>query len=342
MSPNPSPYKWDVRHSQLRDALAFLVPYQRRIEDFALHIGLNLAFIAWGHTPYDMWTAVVDEALKNGKVQDLVHAALKQFPNDPFLRTAAQPEKVNYTPGPKLDEDIPWRGTDDQTLEAITQKDAKTLLPVSFLELGLFKARSVAKIQYRTLDGIVAGSGFLTDDNIFITNYHVIPDNDVAATATILFNFEDDLKGNPKASEPFYPDPNRMVIAEKLDMTAMRLKTDANSKYGALPLNAPFVPLEKNQFVNIIQHPAGQPKKIAMYHNIVTTAEDVVVQYLTDTLHGSSGSPVFNSDWDLVALHHSGGRPAPVDDKEYLCRNEGINILRIIEFLTDAKRQGKI
>lgn len=28
--------------------------------------------------------------------------------------------------------------------------------------------------------------------------------------------------------------------------------------------------------------------------------------YLTDTLPHSSGSPVFNSEWEVVALHHAG------------------------------------
>jgi V8-like Glu-specific endopeptidase len=342
MPPNQNPYKWEVRHFQLRDALAYLVPFPQKIQDYANQAGINAAMIPWLLPPYDVWTAVIDEAIKNRKVQELVNAALKSFPSNPFLLAAASPGTINYTPGPKLGEDMPWRNADAQTLEALTQKDVNTILPIGFLEQGVNKSRSVAKIQYRTPDGIVTGSGFLTDDNIFITNYHVIPYNDVAANATILFNFEDDINGNPKAAEAFQPDSKRMVIAEKLDMTAMRLKTDANGKYGALPLKPPFVPLQKNQFVNIIQHPAGYPKKIAMYHNIVTTVEDITVQYLTDTLQGSSGSPVFNSDWDVVALHHSGGRPTQETEKEYLCRNEGINILRIIEFLADAKKQGKI
>ena len=75
-------------------------------------------------------------------------------------------------------------------------------------------------------------------------------------------------------------------------------------------------------------------KQISLYHNIVTSAGVREVQYLTDTLKGSSGSPVFNSNWDIVALHHSGGNKKIEDDitiSKY--RNVGININEIIDFI---------
>ncbi len=59
------------------------------------------------------------------------------------------------------------------------------------------------------------------------------------------------------------------------------------------------------------------------------------VQYLTDTLPGSSGSPVFDTDWNLIALHHSGGwltEPNAATKSTYY-RNEGIAIDSIIQDL---------
>jgi V8-like Glu-specific endopeptidase len=54
------------------------------------------------------------------------------------------------------------------------------------------------------------------------------------------------------------------------------------------------------------------------------------VQYITDTLPGSSGSPVFNDDWRIVALHHSGGNiPEPSTNSIHF-RNEGIRIGAIL------------
>ena len=56
------------------------------------------------------------------------------------------------------------------------------------------------------------------------------------------------------------------------------------------------------------------------------------VQYLTDTLPGSSGSPVFDEQWNVVALHHSGGWLAEPNSasKTTYYRNEGISIDRVI------------
>jgi V8-like Glu-specific endopeptidase len=123
--------------------------------------------------------------------------------------------------------------------------------------------------------------------------------------------------------------------SQEFDFTAVKVKDNefgtANEQFGALELKNTVV--KKDEFVNIIQHPAGQKKQIALYHNIVTLAESGVVQYLTDTLPGASGSPVFNSDWEIVALHHAGKyiqNPELNGPKAY---NEGININRIIEAL---------
>ena len=63
--------------------------------------------------------------------------------------------------------------------------------------------------------------------------------------------------------------------------------------------------------VNIIQHPLGERKKISMHNsNLVDISDDQddsdFCYYTTDTLKVSSGSPVFNKDWEVIALHRCG------------------------------------
>jgi V8-like Glu-specific endopeptidase len=102
-------------------------------------------------------------------------------------------------------------------------------------------------------------------------------------------------------------------------------------KWGFLKLKPIDIQLEDK--VNIIQHPAGGPKQIAMNDNEVKYVDETVVQYITDTLPGSSGSPVFNDDWQVIALHHSGGNiPEPSTNSIHF-RNEGIRIGAIIKDL---------
>ena len=55
------------------------------------------------------------------------------------------------------------------------------------------------------------------------------------------------------------------------------------------------------------------------------------MQYLTDTLGGSSGAPVFNEDWLVVALHHW-GKTVDVDGTREI-RNQGVTIGRVADGL---------
>jgi hypothetical protein len=91
--------------------------------------------------------------------------------------------------------------------------------------------------------------------------------------------------------------------------------------------------------VNIIQHPRGQPQKVVVTLNyVVKDMSETRVHYLADTDHGSSGSPVFNKNWEVVALHHSGSPVPPLQMSERMALqmrgktqvNEGIPIRAIM------------
>jgi hypothetical protein len=59
------------------------------------------------------------------------------------------------------------------------------------------------------------------------------------------------------------------------------------------------------------------------------------VRYKVNSEPGSSGSPCFDPDWNLVALHHSGD-PREIVPAEY---NEGIPISSIRRALPDDVRK---
>ena len=104
---------------------------------------------------------------------------------------------------------------------------------------------------------------------------------------------------------------------------------------------------------DIIQHPNSEPKQLALRQNELIDVLANHLHYRTDTAPGSSGSPVYNDQWELVALHHSGvpGRDA---DGNLLTKdgtlwgpqmgehridwiaNEGVRVSRIIK---DVKAQ---
>jgi hypothetical protein len=60
--------------------------------------------------------------------------------------------------------------------------------------------------------------------------------------------------------------------------------------------------------VNIIQHPNGNAKRVALRNNLLTGADDQTIRYFTDTDFGSSGSPVCDDNWRVLALHRGAKR----------------------------------
>jgi V8-like Glu-specific endopeptidase len=91
----------------------------------------------------------------------------------------------------------------------------------------------------------------------------------------------------------------------KLDYAVLRLK----SSVARMPLvvNQDRIEVQKDSYiaVNIIQHPNGGPKRVALRNNLVYDSDFPRLRYFTDTEQGSSGSPVFNDGWQVVALHRA-------------------------------------
>jgi len=90
--------------------------------------------------------------------------------------------------------------------------------------------------------------------------------------------------------------------------------------WGHLALN-PFadpIPLEH---VVIIQHPNGGLKQITLTANQVVKVSAPYILYTTYTMRGSSGAPVFNDLWQVIAIHHAGIGPR---DRVRSFTNEGI------------------
>ncbi len=204
-----------------------------------------------------------------------------------------------------------------------------TLLPIAFMELGLQRARAVARVVVSHGNQRETGTGFLVAGNWLITNHHVLPDESTAQSAVAEFNYEQTMGGLDRAIDPVRICADRgFKTSAPHDWTIVKLEGQPNEKYGAIPLEPAKVVKEDRAI--IIQHPGGGPKQIGIVHNLVTYADDNVVQYLTDTLPGSSGAPVFNESWQLIALHHSGGWLREPGTKQKLWRNEGIAVGQIL------------
>lgn len=336
---------WTIKLTQLNEVLSDLVPIKDNIEKYVKDAGLKMKHIDTGGSADNVWSNVLSEADKHEMVDNLVNAVLRVYPNDPFLKAALADEEVDYTLDKKIDPK--WENFESQQLEKLTMEQS-TLLQINFLAKGVIKSRSIEKIEVRNGDNTVGkGTGFLMkvkgiDDLFFISNNHVLPDRNRLDKIKVVFDYELGIDDETKVSKSFVIDKEGCFYSSpvnELDATICKLLDPNNelAEYGYLELD--YIDLPADRFVNIIQHLAGELKQISLYDNVITYNDDRIVQYLTDTLRGSSGSPVFNSNWDVVALHHSGGekRHGEVDlPPGFKSRNEGIVINRIIEFTKDC------
>lgn len=190
-------------------------------------------------------------------------------------------------------------------------------LGISFLERGLQVARTVGRVSIRGRTGspIGYGTGFMVGPRLLITNNHVLGDASQAGDSVVEFDYFVRADGSPSTIKVFNLQPEVFFRTDpELDFTLVAV---AEVGASGTPLSAQgwnqLIPDEGKaiigQWVNIIQHPNGEPKQLVLRNNEIVDTPDRFLTYKTDTSPGSSGSPVYNDQWEVVALHHA-GKPA--------------------------------
>jgi len=204
-------------------------------------------------------------------------------------------------------------------------------------------------------------TGFLVSDHLLLTNHHVFPGiNDCLNCGAHFMYFEDE-RGTNKGIF-FELDPQMFFLSdEAFDFALVAVKAkglggEMLTDCGRVRLIEATGKILTGDPVNIIEHPDGGIRKYATTNNrLVDILDSGYLHYETDTAKGSSGSPVFNQDWELVALHHSGvpemkngvilrndGKPwdseaDPDGDSIHWVANEGIRVSSLVKALRDTK-----
>ena len=289
--------------------------------------------------PLDAASSVATKLRKYGAIKDgpeslgiLLNHALDFFSETDKEALALQDIIRRYEldktviPSKTISQDS-WHGSDnpEDVQEKIIGED--TLKPIHYLELALRASKSVVKI----VRGSGSGSGFLCGPNLIMTNNHVIASKSEAQDSEFLFNFELSIDGEPQNAIRVKPISDGLFYTNQtLDFTVIETEPIPTT---IQPLKLRSVLAKNDDRVNIIQHPGGYFKQISMQNNFVVYADKQIVQYVTSTNPGSSGSPVFNDHFEVIAIHHSGGNLLdPKTNRKYL-RNAGSSMVSVLQDL---------
>lgn len=216
---------------------------------------------------------------------------------------------------------------------------------VSFVELAKAASGTVGRVIQN--NGNPLGSGFMISESLFLTNNHVILDKSQSMNLLVEFNYEMDHIENPKPVSSFSLDPDAFFLSSpesELDFTIIAIGKKINgqkdlSEFGYCPLLDTDDKHVLSEFVNIIQHPRGDYKQIVIRENRIVARLGDFLHYVADTEEGSSGSPVFNDQWEVIALHHWGGpsmESGPDGSELNKEVNEGIRISQIVSKLRSS------
>jgi endonuclease G len=233
---------------------------------------------------------------------------------------------------------VPNSTPPEKLLEAIV--NTPDFVGTRYLDAGVAAARAVGRILIKDDTGrlIGHGTGSMISPHLMLTNHHVFDTAQTAATSHVEFDYQDGIDGKLLDVTTFGFDPDRFFLADEgLDfaVVAVRAPADELAPFGFNRLIESEGKALLGEFVTIVQHPRGEKKQVALRENRIVDGGQRFVHYTADTEPGSSGSPVFNDQWEVLALHHASIR-APEHPEFGHVLNEGVRVAAIIGVIRDS------
>lgn len=307
----------------LERTLYTFMPRTGAIKATLQRAGISAALIHFDQPAYLVWHEALAVAAVKGKTRALLAAAREEPAYGEAIGQRLE-EILGATPvlAIKSPDPVVWRNNEVRT------GDAKQFLSAMFLRRGAELAVSVVRLAVEVVSGSFSetsvGTGFLIQPDLVLSNHHVLfPNKQSAAKVTVRFDYDLNLDTSPTPYDDVVGISGSIEGNPEHDWAVVRLEQPVSRSWIDLTPGAAQV----DACAYIIQHPAGGAKMVALHNNTIRFADGEVVQYLTDTLPGSSGSPVFNNRWEIIALHHQSIAVNVGSRREI--RNEGIAIARV-------------
>ncbi len=219
----------------------------------------------------------------------------------------------------------------EERLESLRSDGINRNLNAKFIIAAAKAILSVCRVEFKDIG---EGTGFLVGSDLVLTNYHVLMPfwytrkiEDRVKDCKVRFGAITNEKGGVEPGTLFELHDDWHVASsgrQELDYVLLRIQRPVEESDKVRPVFLQAEQIQQGAHANILQHPLSGPMEVSLRYNEVVAVEGKRVYYLADTQKGSSGAPVFNDNWQVIAMHHE-GRDGSVPDA-----NAGIPINLIL------------
>jgi endonuclease G len=232
------------------------------------------------------------------------------------------------------------------------------IIPISFLREGLERTPAIGQLRLKEDARPLTGKGdereikrrldplatcFMISESLVMTAYHVYKKDPDELLPKMEIKFETD------EAEHVRPIVREELVLKELDVAILRTSPPEESNSPCLRLNGAVdgngnVRIVAEEGLQMLHFPANFPGLRLTVHNSFyrernfqqPALEGVNINHLliytTDTDNGSSGAPLMNSSWQLIAVHLG---PVTVKDEKL---NRGVRADSIVRAIENAAK----
>ena len=289
--------------------------------EFELEENLN-AIAGGGNLNHLVFNLVTKWAIPRGKIYRLIIASYETNPDNPELKDFYESvflKRFSVDSSVKIKDfgpDINWQGETDEIQLQSWLKPEPDYWDVGFLKRAIEQSASVCRIEIPSRQ--IMGTGVLITQNLLLTNYHILQPTEEdniennALNAVLKFGCLTSDNGLETQGKSFQLERQKPILSfsktEDLDYVLLQVEAKITQEKEIKPARWDInkLPITK-MGINVLQHPEGDSMKLSISQDGITGVyqNSGLVQYVNKTALGSSGSPCFDENWYLVALHHA-------------------------------------